>query len=70
MKGWRRGSATHTTQTLPDLLNRWLERTALSDLARLELGVRATLQGARAAGWSMPHEPESGLFAPRERGHG
>jgi hypothetical protein len=64
VEGWRGGARRQTGEAFPDVLNRWLERTALSDLAQRGYAVRATLETARSAGWAAAHEPEKGVLAP------
>jgi energy-coupling factor transporter ATP-binding protein EcfA2 len=61
---WRGGGTEKSTEDFTDLLNRWLERTALADLARREHHVRATLAEARSASWEAMHEAAVGLLAP------
>jgi hypothetical protein len=53
-KDWR-GVATRSgfqTGDFPDLLNRWLEATAIADLLQRERTIRETLQGITTAGWN------------------
>ena len=51
---WRRPTTSTGVEIsdYPDLLNRWLERTALLDLLQKDRVVQATLQEAQSAGWS------------------
>lgn len=49
-------------EQFPELLNRWLELTALSDLAQRERHVRTTLRDARASGWDKANEPRVGIL--------
>ena len=51
VKSWRSGGVQATSEAFPDLLDRWLEKTALADLARREHAVRATLRQARDSHW-------------------
>jgi hypothetical protein len=51
VQAWRNDNVQATTERFPDLLNRWLECTALADLARREHAVRATLRKARDSHW-------------------
>jgi ABC-type cobalamin/Fe3+-siderophores transport system ATPase subunit len=62
IQGWRGGSATPTSEQFPDVLNEWLERNALADLAQREHHVLATLQAARADRWRMTREPATGVL--------
>jgi hypothetical protein len=57
--GWRSGTATPTSEAFPVLLNAWLDKTALADLAQRARSVRATLEAARTAGW----QPRDGIVS-------
>ena len=52
--GWTRATTSSGTNVgdYPDVLNRWLERTAMLDLVQKHRAVRETVQGAERAGWS------------------
>jgi hypothetical protein len=51
LKDFRWTESTATSEEFPALLNAWLEKTALADLAQRERAVRTTLANARADGW-------------------
>lgn len=66
LQAWRNDNVQATTETFPALLNRWLECTALADLARREHAVRATLRKARDNHW-VAQDPAIALLGSADQ---
>jgi energy-coupling factor transporter ATP-binding protein EcfA2 len=51
VRDWRGGAKREAAEPFPELLNRWLEQTALLDLVQRARGMHATLRAAADSGW-------------------
>jgi hypothetical protein len=51
LQSWQSSVQTTTSEDYSDVLNQWLERSALVDMAQRVRAVGATLRAAREAGW-------------------